>query len=219
MIKSIKVFGERNSGTNFLSKLIKQNIRGINLHSGYYLGGTGWKHGFPRIKYFNTVGEVLFIFIIRDLDSWLLSMYNNPYSYKSPAKIEDFVSENLIIDENRKTHDVHIYKGERQNVINLRYAKIRRYKAFFDLVPNAIFINLKDLQENNDKFLNFLNTKYSLNTAEIPVKIEKHTKDPNLSNCNRNYSTVLPSTYNKDLELEKMVNSLKDNYIYKSSIS
>jgi hypothetical protein len=219
MIKRIKVFGERNSGTNFLAKLIKQNIRDIKQDSGYYLGGTGWKHGFPRIKYFKNIDEVLFIFIIRDLDSWLLSMYNNPYSYKSPNKIEDFVSGNLIIDENRKGHDVHIYKGERQNVIDLRYAKIRRYKAFFDLVPNALFINLKDLQENNDKFLNFLNTTYSLKTAEIPVKIEKHTKDGNLSNCNRNYSTVLPSKYYKDVELEKMVNSLKDAYIYKSNIN
>lgn len=47
IIKYIKIFGERNSGTNFLTSLIKKNIKDINIFSFYYKGGTGWKHGFP----------------------------------------------------------------------------------------------------------------------------------------------------------------------------
>ena len=53
IIKNIKIFGERNSGTKFLTSLIKKNIKDINIFSSYYKGGTGWKHGFPRIKLFN----------------------------------------------------------------------------------------------------------------------------------------------------------------------
>ena len=31
----------------------KKNIKDINIFSSYYKGGTGWKHGFPRIELFN----------------------------------------------------------------------------------------------------------------------------------------------------------------------
>ena len=62
--------------------------------------------------------------------------------------------------------------------------------SFFDSVPNAIFINLEDLQNNNSKFLDFLKSKYALKTAEIPVKIEKHTKAPDEKNI-QNENTML----------------------------
>jgi hypothetical protein len=219
MIKRVKIYGERNSGTRFLTQLIKRNVEFINLDKPEYNGGTGWKHGFPRMRYYNNTDEVLFIFIIRDLEPWILSMFNNPYHYIRPQTIEEFVSGNLTIKEPRKDHDVNICKVEKQNIIKLRYIKIKRYLRFYNNVKNAIFINLKDVQDNNAKFLEFLNTKYKLKTALIPVKIEKHTKDPKEKNCNRNYSTVLPQIYYKDDTIEKMVEGLKTEYIYKSNIN
>ena len=90
IIKNIKILGERNSGTNFLTSLIKKNIKDINIFSSYYKGGTGWKHGCPRIELFNELDSTLFIFIIRDLDNWIKSMYFNPYSYKNPDNINEF---------------------------------------------------------------------------------------------------------------------------------
>lgn len=91
--------------------------------------------------------------------------------------------------------------------------------SFFDSVPNAIFINLEDLQNNNSKFLDFLKSKYALKTAEIPVKIEKHTKAPDEKNCNRKYTTVLPNISNRDNDIELKVSGLKKNYLYKSSFN
>lgn len=218
MIKNIKIFGERNSGTNFLSQLITKNISGINLCNHHYKCKTGWKHGFPKLNRFKNLNQTLFVFIIRDLESWVKSMYNNPYSYKRPTNINRFITKTLPINDHRKDHDVNINKAEKQNVIKLRYAKIKHYKMFFERVPNAIFINLKDLQENNNKFLQFLKKTYSLNVSNNICKILSHTKNSNIKNKNRSYNTVLPPINNKDVEIEQMVNNLKTEYCYKSNL-
>ena len=82
MITDIKIFGERNSGTNFVSLLIDKNIINTNILSPYYKGGTGWKHGEPDLKLFKNIDNTLFVFIIRDLEPWLKSMYKTPYHLK-----------------------------------------------------------------------------------------------------------------------------------------
>lgn len=180
-----------------------------------YCGGTGWKHGFPRLELFNDLNATLFIFIIRDLESWLISMYNNPYHFIRPDNIGTFLSEKLHIHDSRMDHDVHIYKDEQQSIIDLRYAKIKSYERFFDKVPNAIFINLGDLQHNNVKFLQFIRDTYSLNITDYIYRIESHTKNA-ASYPNRIYDTVLPTIHNKDIEIEDMVASLKEAYRFKS---
>ncbi len=214
IIKNIKIFGERNSGTNFLTHLIRKNIKGINIFSFHDKGGTGWKHGFPRIELFKELDSTLFIFIIRDLNSWIKSMYFNPYHYKKPNNINDFLTEKLKILEVSEDHDVNIYKSEQQNIINLRIAKIKNYLNFYENVNNALFINLEDLQNDNKKFLEFLRTKYNLNITEY-VRIETHTKRKELKIPNRNYNLIIPEIVNKDTEIEKFVESLKTNYYYK----
>ena len=215
-IKNIKILGERNSGTSFLTFLIKKNIEDINIYPPDYNGGTGWKHGFPRIDLFNELDSTLFIFIIRDLDSWIKSMYFNPYHYKKPNNINEFLTEKIEITERRKDHDVVIYKSEQQNIINLRIVKIKSYLNFYENVNNAIFINLEDLQNDNKKFLEFLKTIYNLNITEY-VPIKNHTKKKNLQISNRNYDLIIPEIINKDTEIEKFVESLKTNYYYKSA--
>jgi len=108
MIQKIKIFGERNSGTNFLESLIKENIKNIKILSGVYNGGSGWKHGYPKPYLFKEKKNTLFIFIVRDLEPWLKSMYNNCYSYVRPNTIEDFINNPLTINETRSRHDVHM---------------------------------------------------------------------------------------------------------------
>ena len=215
IIKNIKILGERNSGTRFLTSLIRKNIKDINIFSCCYKGGTGWKHGFPRIELFNKLDSTLFIFIIRDLDTWIKSMYFNPYHYQKPDNIKEFLTEKIKINEKRGDHDVNIYKSEQQNIINLRIAKIKSYLNFYENVNNSVFINLKDLQNDNKKFLEFLKTTYNLNITEY-VPIKYHTKNKNLQILNRNYDLIIPEIINKDTEIEKFVENLKTNYYYKS---
>ena len=215
LITNIKIFGERNSGTNFLTSLLESNIKEINIYSSYYKGGTGWKHGYPRIKLFKKPDTTLFIFIIRDIDSWIKSMFFNPYSYEKPNNINEFLTKKLKINDIRKDHDVNIYKYEQLDIINLRIAKIKSYLNFYQKVNNVIFINLQDIQNNTEKFLSFLSETYKLNYKKY-VPIINHTKNKNLSKQNRDYNLIIPEIKNKDKKIEEFVENLKINYYYKS---
>ena len=129
MIKKVKIFGERNSGTTFITNLIEINITNIEICSSYYLGGTGWKHGTPKLYLFdNMIDETLFVFIIRDLEPWLKSMYTTPYNLKKPNNIELFLKEKLISTDGRKDHDINIYTEEtNKTIFELRYYKLNSY--------------------------------------------------------------------------------------------
>jgi hypothetical protein len=213
-INKIKIFGERNSGTNFLSQLIKNNVKEINILSSYYNGGSGWKHGFPKLELFDDINSTLFIFIIRDLNTWIKSMYFNNYHYIKPTNINDFINSKLHIKDNRVDHDVNVNINENDTLINLRNNKITNYLHFFKNVNNVMFINLEDLQNNNKKFLKFLRNIYKLEITKYRPVL-KHTKNKK-NKKNRSYDLTIPKVIeNKNHELEEFVKNLKTNYYYK----
>ena len=216
-INYIKIFGERNSGTNFIERLIEKNCLNINVFSSYYRGGTGWKHGFPNIKYFNKLDNTLFIFVIRDLELWLKSMYNQPYHYKRPQNIRDFINNNLIMEDKRLDHDVNVNPNEKQNILQLRYSKMQKYIDFCDLVRHFVFINLEDIQIKPKKFINFLNLNYQIKISSILNSIPNHTKS-NLKNRNRAWNTDIPKELlrtKENIKYEKFVSDLKIDFFYK----
>ena len=58
-----------------------------------------WKHGVPTDDYKNINERNIDIFIFRDLESWLVSMYFNPYHLQhSPRKVsfDEFLISNNI---------------------------------------------------------------------------------------------------------------------------
>lgn len=210
VVKNLKIFGERNSGTNFITSLLENNVFNINIYTPHYKGGTGWKHGFPNIKLFTDTNSTLFIFIIRDLEPWIKSMFFNPYGYKKPTDIQKFITGKLDVYDVRLDHDV--YKQvERQNIINLRYEKIKAYQRFFNVVNNAIFVNLEDIQTNPRNFLFFIKNTYNLNIQDTFIPVAKHTKNgkPQL---NRQYDLEIPPILNKQPDLENFVHQLKSRY-------
>ncbi|MCC6456099.1 MAG: hypothetical protein IT328_14185 [Caldilineaceae bacterium] len=102
--RKIKIYGERNSGTRYLTKLIELNLdaellpgsvpRTIRLLGGHYEGirdlyfwatyrqNLGWKHAMAptpaQVKALHMDG-VLFITLTKNPYAWLLSMYRRPY--------------------------------------------------------------------------------------------------------------------------------------------
>ena len=44
---------------------------------------------------------LLFIFIIRDFDKWLISMYNNPYHYKNRKNFHMFLTKKMKLIDHR----------------------------------------------------------------------------------------------------------------------
>jgi len=205
LINNIKIFGERNSGTTFLQNLLNSNITNVNIYSGAHNGGTGWKHGYPKLDFFEKE-ETLFIFLIRDLEPWLISMFKNPYHYKAPKTIENFINNPMIIYESDKTHDIHTNPEENKLIIDLRIAKIKSYLEFFELVDNAFIINLESIQKDQGKnLLDILNQTFDIDLHPDFNSIDKHTKC-NQPVMNRNYSIQVPN-------LDQKINKPIENFV------
>lgn len=112
----LKLYGERHTNTNYLSKLIELNltcelIEGVvptyvrtleNLFSKLHLRDAwfrkhqaenlGWKHGLVNGDL--TLPGVKFITLTKNPYSWLLSMYRRPYHqhYKREPTLEEFLT-------------------------------------------------------------------------------------------------------------------------------
>ena len=218
MIKQIKLFGERNSGTNFITQLLTQNIKGVDLCSGIYNGGTGWKHGAPKLNLFKNIKNTLFIFIIRDLEPWLKSMYVTPYHLIKSTTINSFLTNKIKIAEKRPHHDVIINPHEsNKTIFELRYYKITKMAEAFSKVPNAIVINLEDLQaDGGETFINEIRRRYFLGAANGFIPITKHTKTKEINKHTRDididihmYDQVIKRQKNDSIE--HFVSSLKNN--------
>jgi len=93
-IDSIKVFGERHSGTNAIGYFVGKNF---NLRANRY-DFLGWKHRLaPQQAEWEKfeVKNCLFIFCIRNPYSWLKAMHKEPY-YEHYPKIKELSFEEFI---------------------------------------------------------------------------------------------------------------------------
>ena len=81
---TIKIYGERNSGNNYLIKLLDSNI--INLNPSAWKMHTearfGWTHGLPIPTDEANILKINFIILVKNPYSWLLSLYRNPHKNK-----------------------------------------------------------------------------------------------------------------------------------------
>lgn len=91
-MKDIKIYGERNTGTVYLEWLLKKNLR-INLLDEFELG---WKRRLaPQNGEITNEqrNEILFLCLIKNPYSWVLSMYRKPkmHEYLKKLKFHEFV--------------------------------------------------------------------------------------------------------------------------------
>lgn len=110
-MKRVKIYGERNSGTNLINslvasqahvkslsgtiegpklfrKFIQKHTRLTDLYfAARYARTLGWKHGaFPALNY-ATKHDVNFICMIKHPLSWLVSLYRKPYSVHADRNV------------------------------------------------------------------------------------------------------------------------------------
>jgi len=221
MIENIKIFGERNSGTRFIQELIKKNVKKINILSPDYNRGTGWKHGTPKLnKFKNIINKTLFVFIIRDLEPWLKSMYKTPHHLKKSDNIKSFLNNKIISIDGKPNHDVNIYKQEtNKTIFELRYYKINSYINTFKKVKNAIIVNLENLKQDNGKnFINTLHDKFQIAISSNIHPIFKKFSGNGTDNVD-NAIIILDSDIindRKEEKIENYVEGLKEKYNLKS---
>jgi len=183
-----KIYGERNSGTNFLKKLIEKNFGNTygNEHGNklinnkYYF----WKHSNPINNSKNNIENklVVKIFILRKLEPWLVSMYHNPYQLKKKENFKSFLIDKQDLDtsiEHKYFNNTFVNKDDKnKSIFQIRYFKYNRIKEYCKHNENIILVNLDYLQNDDNciHFLNEINKKYKLNKKNF-VLIDKHTKN------------------------------------------
>ena len=141
-IDSIKIFGERHTGTNALNLFIRENFDLTFKHYDFL----GWKHRLaPKksewVKY--DTANTLFIFLFRNPYSWLCSMYREPY-YHHYLKINDRPFEEFL------KFSIEDY----ENIICLWNQKNESYYGFLfiDPVVQCFFIKVRKTLKKNVKF-------------------------------------------------------------------
>lgn len=187
-IKYFKVLGERNSGTNYLYMLMRENF---NLQ---YLGHHwdsifGWKHDIvdlERIENDPYIAErTLFLYIHKNPYSWAISMHKKPHhmrhtSYekgaKTPRPFKDFLdhpwneSESFSSgNESRSTItiDLRNYK----DLFKMRSTKIKSHLDLENHIDHYYRISYEQLIENPERIIKIIEDKFTIERKEEFVDI------------------------------------------------
>jgi hypothetical protein len=182
-IASAYVYGERNSGTNYVQNLILRNCvhatSGARLHNPDNRATLGWKHGFPSL--IGAPSDVLAIVVYRDPIAWLHSMMRNPWhgaQHLHGLPFSQFIREEwaAMVDDTRfgVTESSPIWHREMMserdpatglrfaNVMRLRNAKNRGFATLDHRFSNILRVNYESVLANPEVFLNALCATYGL---------------------------------------------------------
>jgi hypothetical protein len=217
MITHFTIFGERNSGTNYLQSHLSDRLY-LKFTNDY-----GFKHWYinniyPRgVKNTTTDNEclksihsntdhVLFIIIVRNPHDWIGGMYNKPWHIKNIDKSNyyNFVSNKYIAYENnnsnRKIWNINInnkypyFIEEDENLISLRNTKNEHFYNLKNHVQNYYLIRQEHFKQDINDMINIFHLK------------TKHSKF-------KNYKT--PTNYKLDTKTIKFIDTNLNNTIDK----
>ena len=156
----VQVYGERNSGTKYLTQLIREAARAPDNVLGAYASRSdpvnrarmiGYKHYYPRPeKLALHQHETLFVVIYKNPYTWIRSMLGKPYHFREcldGRAIADLPGIRLAGHDihGREIPDVHPETGERITLFELRKFKILAWEALADQVENVAYVNYEDL--------------------------------------------------------------------------
>jgi hypothetical protein len=169
-ITKFVVFGERCSGTNFLTNVISSNF-GLSLTKDY-----GHKHFFCFNNFDQPNEDVLFIGIIRNPIYWINSF---------AKELHHIPQENRSLMQflTNKFYSTQVENNNEINLLDLNYQTLEKYDDIFQLrkikndylinvmkekVKNYILINYESLLYNYDYTLDFIRQKFNLQ-KQFPI--------------------------------------------------
>lgn len=151
-----QIFGERCSGTNYVSELLRRNLRRMRPTDEF-----GWKHGWPA-RDLTGAGDCLFVVVHRDPFDWVRSLHAKPWHAAATLRgrpIGEFLREpwwcvwgaDMALDagDPRRGQEMLHERdpGTRDrfaNVMRLRSAKLRAWLALRDSVPHLHLLAYED---------------------------------------------------------------------------
>jgi hypothetical protein len=179
--QSVFVFGERNSGTNYVHHLIMRNCiarkTGKSLYDAQVHAAFGWKHGFPNM--FAAPFDVLAIAVYREPIAWLQSLCRAPWHTAPHLRglpFSDFIRQEWhgVIDDEHFGFDQNspIWGKELMsdrdpmtglrfaNAIRLRNAKNRGFATIDNRFGNVLRLRYEEVAAQPEVFLNALCKNY-----------------------------------------------------------
>lgn len=232
-MKIIKLYGERNTGTNYLSKLIDQNfkveqLRGVvprkkllllteTTKDWYFslskIENLGWKHAAVPLKLLKSyphLDQTHFITISKNPYSFLLSLYKRPYHYNGPkpASFSEFIRKEWQA-VGRDNYPAKVF----ENPIALWNYKNKSYLQLKQALPDKTYnMTYEALLEDYGKELKKIQTTFELEISNADFEnYSQSTKDKNVSH--KDYQRYyLNEEWRKDLSPEdiRFINSFLD---------
>lgn len=190
--KKVKVFGERNSGTVYLEWLVQSNFK-IDFQDYYTLG---WKHRLaPNIDELteDQKENILFLFIIKNPYSWLLSLHRKPYHHDELKKLSF-------------TEFLQFPYGDYTSPIDMWNKKTLSYLKLASEVNSAQIIRYEDLLAHPQNELETLGKTFDL--------IESFSWFTDMPNTISNNRGVTSKSFHKDYYLkDKWKKALKNEHL------
>lgn len=185
-VQRFQVLGERSSGTNFVSSLIRLNT------SATPTTDYGWKHGF--IQFQAVLRNDLLVVVARDPLAWLLSTYRKPW-HVPDSMVNVTFSEFLrqpwesVVDMPGSMNatrpkrsrglpaqlDRHPITGRAfDNPIQLRNAKLAAFLGIANRSCNVCFANYEAVANEPQRFVAELTNNFGLETSldwKVPQRV------------------------------------------------
>lgn len=184
MTKDIRIYGERNSGTNFVNQLLTSNfqlqvVNNVFEERDEYTCVYDWKHDAPLAKPKENTVDIL---IVRKLVPWLHSFfktqwhlqYQEPFHafLSNPLQVSNSMSSQLNERPNQKTHcgtKFINYRDQNLSIFELRYLKWKEMYDYFDSNKNVVLLQVDRIQTDMyecELFLKKLNQMYNFIATE-----------------------------------------------------
>jgi hypothetical protein len=187
---TIKIYGERNTGTNYLQQLINKNL---NVHilqgtapyrirklqkflpgkewlvdlyfSQTFSKNLGWKHSLvkntKKLNKYKITGKISFITLTKNPYSWLISLYRRPYHQYYTEK-PDFET---FLNSTWKTVQRENAQKVFNNPIELWNKKNRSYIILKQDLP-TINLRYEDILRNPEEIIEQIKNKFNLYTKK-----------------------------------------------------
>lgn len=160
-LKYVQIFGERNSGTNHLKRLVSEHMKEPGNFYGSYATKKnpvnmakmfGYKHYYVRPKLMEQPEqhETLFLVLYKNPYTWVRSTLAKPYHFRACLEgktLTDLPKLPLVGYDvhGRIIPDLHPVTGEPVNIFDLRKYKIQNWEGLVDLVDNVVYVNYETL--------------------------------------------------------------------------
>lgn len=174
VIQSIKIYGERGSGTKYLESLVSENLVSVEVRKN-----DGWKHFFP-IRGVEGDINCLFFIISRNPFDWVQSLHRNPWHAAPELRglsLSDFIRKPwwCVLDEQTGTSPNDPQYGTEMmfercpetghrfsNVLQLRSAKLRSWDRLRSSAAHAVHITFEDLKAQPEVFIETVSNRFQL---------------------------------------------------------